>query len=176
MTVTLDMEDHTTVDSTLEILGKLRVDFPWVGVAIQSMLRRTEGDLKDLVGEGSRVRLVKGAYAEPPSVAFQSKRDVDRAYVRALRTLMNGDGYPMVGSHDPRIIEIALSLAAGRSPSSYEFQMLYGIRTAEQRRLAEGHQMRVYVPYGADWYGYFMRRLAERPANLVFFLRSFTSR
>ncbi|MFC4050612.1 proline dehydrogenase family protein [Actinomadura syzygii] len=176
MTVTLDMEDHTTVDSTLEILGKLRVDFPWVGVAIQSMLRRTEGDLKDLVGEGSRVRLVKGAYAEPASVAFQSKRDVDRAYVRALRTLMNGDGYPMVGSHDPRIIEIALSLAAGRSPSTYEFQMLYGIRTAEQRRLSEGHQMRVYVPYGADWYGYFMRRLAERPANLVFFLRSFTSR
>lgn len=176
MTVTLDMEDHTTVDSTLDILGKLRVDFPWVGVAIQSMLRRTEGDLKELVGEGSRVRLVKGAYAEPASVAFQSRRDVDRAYVRALRMLMNGDGYPMVGSHDPRIIEIALALAAGRSPSSYEFQMLYGIRTAEQRRLAEGHQMRVYVPYGADWYGYFMRRLAERPANLVFFLRSFTSR
>ncbi|TDB74984.1 proline dehydrogenase [Actinomadura sp. KC216] len=176
MTVTLDMEDHTTVDSTLEILGKLRVDFPWVGVAVQAMLRRTEGDLRELVGEGSRVRLVKGAYAEPASVAYQSKRDVDRAYVRGLRTLMRGDGYPMVGSHDPRIIEIALALGAERSPSSYEFQMLYGIRTAEQRRLAEAHQMRVYVPYGADWYGYFMRRLAERPANLVFFLRSFVSR
>lgn len=176
MTVTLDMEDHTTVDSTLEILGKLRVDFPWVGVAIQAMLRRTEGDLRELVGEGSRVRLVKGAYAEPVSVAFHSKREVDRAYVRGLRMLMGGDGYPMVGSHDPRIIEIALALAAGRSPSSYEFQMLYGIRGAEQRRLAEEHQMRVYVPYGADWYGYFMRRLAERPANLVFFLRSFVSR
>ncbi|MEO3826091.1 proline dehydrogenase family protein [Actinomadura sp. B10D3] len=176
MTVTLDMEDHTTVDPTLEILGKLRGDFPWVGVAIQAMLRRTEGDLRELVGEGSRVRLVKGAYAEPSSVAFQSRREIDRAYVRALRVLMRGDGYPMVGSHDPRIIEIAQVLAAGRSPSSYEFQMLYGIRTAEQRRLARDHRMRVYVPYGADWYGYFMRRLAERPANLAFFLRSFVSR
>jgi proline dehydrogenase len=176
MTVTLDMEDHTTVDSTLETLGKLRGDFPWVGVAVQAMLRRSEGDLRDLAGEGSRVRLVKGAYAEPHSVAFQSRHEVDRAYVRALRVLMEGDGYPMVASHDPRIIEIAAALAAGRSPSSYEFQMLYGIRAAEQRRLAQAHRMRVYVPYGADWYGYFMRRLAERPANLVFFLRSFVSR
>lgn len=176
MTVTLDMEDHTTVDSTLEILGKLRGDFPWVGVAIQAMLRRSEGDLRELAGEGSRVRLVKGAYAEPASVAFQGRREIDRAYVRGLRLLMRGDGYPMVGSHDPRIIAIAQALAAGRSPSSYEFQMLYGIRAAEQRRLAQAHQMRVYVPYGADWYGYFMRRLAERPANLAFFLRSFVSR
>ncbi|GAA4240683.1 proline dehydrogenase family protein [Actinomadura meridiana] len=176
MTVTLDMEDHTTVDSTLGILGKLRVDFPWVGVAVQAMLRRSEGDLRDLAGSGSRVRLVKGAYAEPASVAFQSKRDVDLAYVRGLRILMRGDGYPMIASHDPRLIEIALALASERSPTSYEFQMLYGIRTEEQRRLAETHQMRVYVPYGADWYGYFMRRLAERPANLVFFLRSFVSR
>ncbi|NEA23305.1 proline dehydrogenase family protein [Actinomadura bangladeshensis] len=176
MTVTLDMEDHTTVDSTLETLGKLRSDFPWVGVAVQAMLRRSEGDLRDLVGEGSRVRLVKGAYAEPGSVAFQGRHEVDRAYVRALRMLMEGDGYPMVASHDPRIIDIALALAVGRSPSSYEFQMLYGIRAAEQRRLARDHRMRVYVPYGADWYGYFMRRLAERPANLAFFLRSFVSR
>jgi proline dehydrogenase len=176
MTVTLDMEDHTTVDSTLEILGKLRSDFPWAGVAIQAMLRRSEGDLRELAGEGSRVRLVKGAYAEPGSVAFQGKHEVDRAYVRGLRLLMEGVGYPMIASHDPRIIEIALALAAERPPASYEFQMLYGIRAAEQRRLAEAHRMRVYVPYGADWYGYFMRRLAERPANLVFFLRSFVSR
>ncbi|MFA1540786.1 proline dehydrogenase family protein [Actinomadura monticuli] len=176
MTVTLDMEDHTTVDSTLETLGKLRADFPWVGVAVQAMLRRSESDLRDLAGHGSRVRLVKGAYAEPASVAFQGRREVDRAYVRGLRLLMRGDGYPMVASHDPRIIEIASALAAGRPPASYEFQMLYGIRAAEQRRLAEAHRMRVYVPYGADWYGYFMRRLAERPANLVFFLRSFVSR
>ncbi|MBW8486295.1 proline dehydrogenase family protein [Actinomadura parmotrematis] len=179
MTITLDMEDHTTVDSTLGILAELRRDFPRTGVAIQAMLRRTEGDLKDLTGEGSRVRLVKGAYAEPASVAFQSRHDVDKAYVRALRILMEGDGHPMVGSHDPRIIEIALDLAHrnGREPGGYEFQMLYGIRAAEQRRLAaEGQAMRVYVPYGGDWYGYFMRRLAERPANLVFFLRSFLNR
>ncbi|RFU42152.1 proline dehydrogenase [Actinomadura logoneensis] len=179
MTITLDMEDHTTVDSTLGILRELRADFPATGVAIQAMLHRTEGDLADLTGAGSRVRLVKGAYAEPESVAFQSKKDVDRAYVRALRMLMEGEGHPMVGSHDPRIIEIALDLANrnGRKPGSYEFQMLYGIRSGEQRRLAEsGEDMRVYVPYGSDWYGYFMRRLAERPANLAFFLRSFVSR
>ncbi|QKG25665.1 proline dehydrogenase family protein [Actinomadura verrucosospora] len=178
MTVTLDMEDHTTVDSTLEILGKLRADFPWAGVAIQAMLRRTEGDLRDLAHEGSRVRLVKGAYAEPASVAFESKAEIDRAYVRGLRVLMEGDGYPMVGSHDPRLIDIARTLAVvnDRSSDSYEFQMLYGIRAGEQRRLAQDHRMRVYVPYGSDWYGYFMRRLAERPANLVFFLRSFVSR
>jgi proline dehydrogenase len=178
MTVTLDMEDHTTVDSTLEILGKLRADFPWTGVAIQAMLRRTEGDLRDLAHEGSRVRLVKGAYAEPASVAYEGKAEIDRAYVRGLRVLMAGDGYPMVGSHDPRLIDIARTLAVvnERPSDSYEFQMLYGIRAAEQRRLARDHRMRVYVPYGGDWYGYFMRRLAERPANLVFFLRSFVSR
>ncbi|MBO2459075.1 proline dehydrogenase family protein [Actinomadura violacea] len=178
MTVTLDMEDHTTVDSTLEVLGKLRADFPWAGVAIQAMLRRTEGDLRDLAHEGSRVRLVKGAYAEPASVAFDGKAEIDRAYVRGLRVLMAGDGYPMVGSHDPRLIDIARTLAVvnDRSAGSYEFQMLYGIRAGEQRRLAQDHRMRVYVPYGSDWYGYFMRRLAERPANLVFFLRSFVSR
>jgi proline dehydrogenase len=178
MTVTLDMEDHTTVDSTLEILGKLRADFPWTGVAIQAMLRRTEGDLRDLAHEGSRVRLVKGAYAEPASVAFESRAEIDRAYVRGLRVLMAGDGYPMVGSHDPRLIDIARTLAVvnERPSDSYEFQMLYGIRAGEQRRLARDHRMRVYVPYGGDWYGYFMRRLAERPANLVFFLRSFVSR
>jgi len=174
MTVTLDMEDHTTVDSTLDVLGKLRADFPWVGVAVQAMLRRSEGDLRELAG--SRVRLVKGAYAEPVSVAYQDKRDIDLAYVRGLRTLMRGNGYPMVATHDPRIIDIASALAAERPPGTYEFQMLYGIRTAEQKRLARRHRMRVYVPYGADWYGYFMRRLAERPANLAFFLRSLVTR
>lgn len=178
MVVTVDMEDHTTVDSTLDVVRDLRADFPWVGVAVQAMLRRSEGDLRDLAG--TRVRLVKGAYAEPASVAYQGRNEIDRAYVRGLRLLMDApDGYPMVASHDPRIIELALRLArkAGRTPGSYEFQMLYGIRDAEQRRLAaEGERMRVYVPYGTDWYGYFMRRLAERPANLAFFLRSFVSR
>ena len=128
---------------------------------------------------GSRVRLVKGAYAEPASVAYPAKADVDPAYVRCLKILMAGEGYPMVASHDPRMIELAGVLAArhGRAPGCYEYQMLYGIRTGEQRRLAAaGHRVRVYVPYGADWYGYFMRRLAERPANVGFFLRSLFTR
>jgi proline dehydrogenase len=178
-TVTLDMEDHTTVDSTLGILHELRRDFPFVGAVLQAYLRRTEADCKDLAVAGSRVRLCKGAYKEPESVAYQPKPEVDRAYVRCLRILMQGEGYPMVASHDPRLIEIAASLAseAGRAKGSYEFQMLYGIRPEEQRRLAaDGEKMRVYVPYGDDWYGYFMRRLAERPANLTFFLRSLVTK
>jgi proline dehydrogenase len=175
-TVTLDMEDHTTVDSTLAILHELRREHPRTGAVLQSYLFRTEDDARALATAGSRVRLVKGAYKEPGSVAFQDRGDVDRSYVRTLRILFAGEGYPMVGSHDPRLIAIAQDLAARhhRAPGEYEFQMLYGIRTAEQRRLAaDGERMRVYVPYGADWYGYFMRRLAERPANLAFFLRSF---
>ncbi|MDG9704773.1 proline dehydrogenase family protein [Streptomyces sp. DH37] len=178
-TVTLDMEDHTTVDSTLAILAALRERFPATGAVLQSYLYRTEDDCRALAGEGSRVRLVKGAYKEPASVALQDKHEVDRAYVRCLRILMAGEGYPMIGSHDPRMVAIAQELArgAGRKPDEYEFQMLYGIRTAEQERLAgAGHRMRVYVPYGTDWYGYFMRRLAERPANLAFFLRSLATR
>ncbi|MEV6314588.1 proline dehydrogenase family protein [Streptomyces sp. NPDC051776] len=178
-TVTLDMEDHTTVDSTLAILAELRKSFPQTGAVVQSYLFRTEDDCRALDGEGSRVRLVKGAYKEPASVAHQDKRDVDRAFVRCLKILMAGQGYPMIGSHDPRMVAIAQELAfrAGRKPADYEFQMLYGIREAEQQRLVtEGHRMRVYIPYGTDWYGYFMRRLAERPANLAFFLRSLATR
>ncbi|AOP49623.1 proline dehydrogenase family protein [Streptomyces lydicus] len=178
-TVTLDMEDHTTVDSTLAILAELRERFPQTGAVVQSYLFRTEDDCHALAGEGSRVRLVKGAYKEPATVAFQDKAEVDRAYVRCLKILMAGQGYPMVGSHDPRMVAIAQELAHrnGRKPADYEFQMLYGIREAEQQRLvAEGHRMRVYIPYGTDWYGYFMRRLAERPANLGFFLRSLATR
>ncbi|WP_433869455.1 proline dehydrogenase family protein [Saccharopolyspora sp. CA-218241] len=177
-TVTLDMEDHTTTDSTLGILRDLRVDFPWVGAVLQAYLHRTEQDCRDLAGEGSRVRLCKGAYAEPASVAFQRKEDVDRSYVRCLKVLMEGAGYPMVATHDPRMVALAAELAAraGRRPDDHEYQMLYGIRDAEQRRLAaEGSRMRVYVAYGEEWYGYFMRRLAERPANLGFFLRSLIS-
>ncbi|WP_329787327.1 proline dehydrogenase family protein [Lentzea sp. DG1S-22] len=172
-TVTLDMEDHTTTDSTLSILRELRVDFPWVGAVLQAYLKRTEQDCRDLAYAGSRVRLCKGAYQEPASVAYQDKHDVDLSYVRCLKVLMEGQGYPMVASHDPRLIAIAADLASGRSKDSYEFQMLYGIRPEEQRRIAsEGNRMRVYVPYGDEWYGYFMRRLAERPANVAFFVRS----
>ncbi|NBM20800.1 proline dehydrogenase family protein [Streptomyces sp. GC420] len=178
-TVTLDMEDHTTVDSTLAIHAELRERFPATGAVVQSYLFRTEEDCRALARAGSRVRLVKGAYKEPASVAYQDRSEVDRAYVRCLRILMEGEGFPMIGSHDPRIIAIGQELArrAGRKPDEYEFQMLYGIRTEEQYRLAaEGHRMRVYIAYGTDWYGYFMRRLAERPANLAFFLRSLLTR
>jgi proline dehydrogenase len=178
-TVTLDMEDHTTTDSTLGILHELRQDFPETGAVIQAYLHRTEADCRDLAYAGSRVRLCKGAYKEPESVAYQDKREVRRSYVRCLKVLMSGPGYPMVASHDPRLIEIAGFLADRfkRAPDSYEYQMLYGIRPDEQRRLAAaGHQVRVYVPYGDQWYGYLMRRLAERPANVAFFARSLVSK
>ncbi|WP_150246182.1 proline dehydrogenase family protein [Nocardiopsis quinghaiensis] len=178
-TVTLDMEDHTTTDSTLGILRELRQDFPFVGAVLQAYLRRTEADCRDLSGAGSRVRLCKGAYDEPESAAFRDKAEVDKAYVRALRVLMEGEGYPMVASHDPRMVAIAGELAAanGRGADDYEYQMLYGIRDAEQVRLAaEGRRVRVYVPYGTEWYGYYMRRLAERPANMLFFARSLITR
>jgi len=177
-TVTLDMEDHTTTDATLAALRELRKDFPETGAVLQAYLHRTEADCRVLAYEGSRIRLCKGAYDEPAEVAFQSRLEVDKSYVRCLKVLLAGQGYPMIATHDPRMITIASSLASrnGRGAGSYEFQMLYGIRPAEQRRLAaDGETMRVYIPYGTDWYGYLMRRLAERPQNLTFFLRSLIS-
>lgn len=177
--VTLDMEDHTTTDSTLAVLRDLRKDFPETGAVLQAYLHRTEDDCRQLAYEGSRVRLCKGAYNEPESVAYQDRLEVDRSYVRCLKVLLAGQGYPMVATHDPRMVEIASSLASrfGRQPGSYEFQMLYGIRPEEQKRLAgEGETVRVYVPYGQEWYGYLMRRLAERPQNLSFFLTSLISK
>jgi proline dehydrogenase len=174
-TVTLDAEDHTTLDSMFAIHEELRKDFPQTGCVIQAYLFRTEADARRLAAAGSRVRIVKGAYKEPASVAYQDKGEIDKAYVRITKVLMEGDGYPMIGSHDPRLIAIAQELGrrAGRKPDEYEFQMLYGIRSEEHVRLAaEGHRMRVYTAYGTDWYGYFMRRLAEKPANLLFFGRS----
>lgn len=174
-TVTLDAEDHTTLDSMFAIHEELRRDFPQTGCVIQAYLFRTEADARRLAAAGSRVRIVKGAYKEPAEVAYQDKAEIDKAYVRILKILMEGEGYPMIGSHDPRLIAIGQELArqAGRKLDEYEFQMLYGIRSEEHLRLAaEGHRMRVYTAYGTDWYGYFMRRLAEKPANLLFFLRS----
>jgi proline dehydrogenase len=176
-TVTLDMEDHTTTDSTLEILRQLRVDFPETGAVLQAYLHRTESDCRDLSYGGSRVRLCKGAYREPASVAYQRKRDVDRSYVRCMNILLAGDGYPMFATHDPTLVSIAADRAAALGKKGFEFQMLYGIRPDEQRRLtAAGYTVRVYVPYGAQWYGYLMRRLAERPANLAFFGRALFSK
>ena len=178
-TVTLDAEDHTTTDATLRTLHELRADFPATGAVLQSYLRRTESDCQELATAGSRVRLCKGAYNEPPEVAFTHPVEVDQSYVRCLNALMAGAGYPMVATHDPRLIAIADERARwyGRERGSYEFQLLYGVRPAEQKRLAgRGETVRVYVPYGDEWYGYLMRRLAERPANLAFFLRSMVSR
>ena len=177
--VTVDAEDHTTTDATLSIVRELREEHPDLGTVLQAYLRRTEDDCRLLSGPRSRIRLCKGAYAEPAAVAFQKPVEVDASYLRCLEVLMRGEGYPMVASHDPRMIDAALGLAerTGRGPDDYELQMLYGIRDEEQRRLvAEGRHLRVYVPFGHQWFGYFMRRLAERPANLTFFVRSLLSK
>ncbi len=178
-TVTLDMEDHTTTDSTLRILDELRKTWPWVGAVLQSYLHRTLDDVVRLAGAGSRVRLCKGAYKEPEGVAFQEVAEVDKSYVRCVNALLAGDGFPMFATHDPRLVRIIAERAEayGRKPGSFEHQLLFGIRPEEQLRLAQlGHTVRVYVPYGGEWYGYLMRRMAERPANTAFFLRALVSR
>lgn len=168
-TVTIDMEDHSKTDATLEAVFELRKDFPDLGVVLQCYLRRTEEDCQRLAHAGSRVRLVKGAYSESAEVAHTDRHEIDKAFVRCLKILIDGDGYPMIGTHDRRLTAIAETLAikAARKPGDLEFQMLYGIGVAEQERLLhKGHRVRVYLPYGSDWYGYLVRRLAERPANL----------
>jgi proline dehydrogenase len=177
--VTVDAEDHTTTDSTLSIAADLRTDFPWLGVVLQAYLRRTQGDCEQFAGPGARVRLCKGAYDEPASVAYRDAAAVTESYLRCLAVLMAGSGYPMVASHDPVVIDAvpALTRKSGRGARDFEYQMLYGIRDAEQLRLASaGNHVRVYVPFGTQWYGYFMRRLAERPANLTFFMRALAQR
>ena len=168
--VTVDAENHTTTDSTLSIVRDLRAEFPWLGLVLQAHLRRTLGDCEEFGAGGARIRLCKGAYEEPASVAYKDRAAVTDSYLRCLRVLMAGSGYPMVASHDPLIISAVPELVRefGRTVGDFEYQMLYGIRDAEQRRLADaGNQVRVYVPFGTQWYGYFMRRLAERPANLA---------
>jgi len=175
-TATLDAEDHRTIDATLRIATDLRSRLPFVGSVVQAALRRTETDVRGLAAPGVRIRLCKGAYAEPAAEAFTTRHDVDKSFARCLRILMEGPGYPMIATHDPRLIAITGSLGLRRAPDSFEYQMLYGVRPDEQRRLASaGARVRVYVPYGEDWYGYLVRRLAERPANLAFFLRSLWS-
>ena len=177
--VTVDAEDHTTTDSTLSIVRELRTEFDWLATVLQAYLRRTEADCREFAAAGARIRLCKGAYDEPESVAFRDAAAVTANYLTCLRVLMAGRAYPMVASHDPAIISAVPGLVAetGRGPDDFEYQMLYGIRDPEQRRLAdEGNHVRVYVPYGTQWYGYFVRRLAERPANLAFFVRALTER
>ena len=174
-TVTLDAEDHTLTDSTLRVHAELRRNWPLTGAVVQAQLHRTLDDCRSLAAQGARVRLCKGAYAEPPAVAFRSSHEVARSFVRCADLLLASPGYPMFATHDPRLIDIVGQRARwyGRSPGSYEYQMLYGVRPAEQRRLAAaGATVRVYLPYGSDWYAYLTRRLAERPSNVAFFLRA----
>ncbi|MFR9751034.1 proline dehydrogenase family protein [Nocardia sp. 004] len=176
--VTVDAEDHTTTDATLATVRALRAEFPWLGAVLQAYLRRTEADCRAFAGAGSRIRLCKGAYREPHDVAFRRASEVTASYLRCLEILMRGSGYPMVASHDPEVLAAAERLVAGtgRASGDFEYQMLYGIRDGEQMRLARAdNAVRVYVPYGSQWYGYLTRRLAERPANLTFFLRAVAS-
>ncbi|KUI45813.1 proline dehydrogenase [Mycobacterium sp. GA-1199] len=178
--VTVDAEDHTTTDSTLSIVRDLRTEFSWLGTVLQAHLKRTHADCREFAASGAaRIRLCKGAYHEPASVAYRDRDDVTDSYLRCLRVLMAGNTYPMVASHDPAVVAAVPALAAesNRGRDDFEYQMLYGIRDAEQRRLADaGNHVRVYVPFGSQWYGYFVRRLAERPANLMFFLRALAER
>lgn len=171
--VRIDMEDSSRTQGTLDLFRTLRQRYENVGIVIQAALRRSQGDMEDLARLGANVRLCKGAYLEPPEVAFPRKEDVDANYEKLLRGYLASGNYLAVATHDDRMIAAAKRAAQdlGIAPDRFEFQMLYGIRPQAQRRLAaEGYRMRVYVPYGTEWYPYFTRRLAERPANAFFLL------
>jgi len=173
--VRIDMEDHSRTDATLHIVRELYAEHGNVGAVIQSYLRRSADDVEALIAAGIRVRLCKGAYNEPASVAFASKAESDESYVRLMERLLAAGVYPGLATHDERIIGQARDFVAreGIADEQFEFQMLYGVRRDLQEALAAaGHTMRVYVPFGAEWYPYFMRRLAERPANVLFVLRT----
>jgi proline dehydrogenase len=171
--VRIDMESSAYTERTLDMFRRLWHDAGYrnVGVVLQSYLYRTEGDVREMNKLGARVRLCKGAYNEPAEVAFPRKEDVDANYAKLTRLLLTEGNYPAIATHDPRLIEYTKRFAARRGiePSKFEFQMLYGVRRESQVELVrQGYNMRVYVPYGHEWYPYFMRRLAERPANVMF--------
>jgi proline dehydrogenase len=173
--VRFDMEDHTWTDATLKVWRAAHDAYPNVGVVIQSALRRSSADVDAIIAVGGHVRLCKGAYAEPGTVAFRTKTAVDANYARLMERLLLADVHPALATHDPRLITKAIQIARreGIGPDRYEFQMLYGVRRDLQRTLVDrGYQVRIYVPYGQEWYPYFMRRLAERPANVGFMIRS----
>ena len=172
----IDMEGSIYTQRTVELVKRVRSATPAVGTVIQSYLYRSEGDIHDLLAYGCRIRLCKGAYREASDVAYPAKRDVDANYVRLMRILLPSGFYHGIATHDPRMIAQTIRCAAENkiSKDDFEFQMLYGVRTDLQRRLVrDGYRLRIYIPYGKDWFPYFMRRLAERPANLGFFLRNF---
>jgi proline dehydrogenase len=173
--VRIDMEASAYTDRTLRLARRLHAAYGSVGVVIQACLRRSRQDVESLCRDGIRVRLCKGAYLEPAAVAFPRKRDVDCNYVELMKFLLDGGAYPAIATHDERIVNEAVAYVEGRkiSRDAFEFQMLYGIRRDLQLRLvAEGYRLRLYVPFGRAWYPYFMRRLAERPANVLFLLRN----
>jgi proline dehydrogenase len=173
--VRIDMEDHTKTSVTLEIVRELHASYPEVGAVIQSYLRRSADDIAALNAEGIRVRLCKGAYDEPASVAFRTRDEVDRSYIELMERLLTDGNYPGLATHDDRLVDHALAYVKEHDidPSRYEFQMLYGVRRdLHERLVALGQTVRVYVPYGSQWYPYYMRRLGERPQNVISILLS----
>ena len=175
--VRVDMEDSNVAQATLDIFKKLRAEFGLndVGIVLQSYLRRTYSDAQELLKLPARIRICKGAYNESPEVAFPDKKDVDENYVRVMQLLLSSGTYHGIATHDPKMIEATINFASkeGIAKDKFEFQMLYGIRRDLQRQLArDGYNMRIYVPYGKHWYPYFMRRLAERPANIWFVMKN----
>ena len=173
--VRIDMESSEYTDRTLDLVVSLHDRYKTTGTVIQAYLYRSRKDVEMLCARGIRVRLCKGAYLEPPAVAFKSKADVDRNFVELMNLLLETGVYPAIATHDEKIIEQTKSFVAAHkiSRDSFEFQMLYGIRRDIQKRLVkEGYRLRLYVPYGQAWYPYFMRRLAERPANVIFLARN----
>jgi proline dehydrogenase len=172
----VDMEGSIYTQRTVELVKRIRARNPAIGTVIQSYLYRSEGDIRDLLGYGCRVRLCKGAYKESADVAFEKKQEVDGNYIRLMQLLLPSGIYHAIATHDPRMIAETIRCAAAKqvSKKDFEFQMLYGIRTDLQKRLvSDGYRVRIYIPYGRDWFPYFMRRLAERPANIGFLLRNF---
>lgn len=175
--VRVDMEESGVTQLTIDIFKRLRAEFELndVGIVLQSYLRRTFADAQELVKLPARIRICKGAYNEPPEVAFPAKKDVDDNYVRVMQLLLSSGIYHGIATHDPKMIDATVKFASreGIGKDKFEFQMLYGIRRDLQRQLArDGYNMRIYVPYGKHWYPYFMRRLAERPANIWFVLKN----
>jgi len=173
--VRIDMEGSAYTQRTIELAKRVRANNPAVGVVVQSYLYRSEQDVRELIGIGCRMRLCKGAYKEPPEIAFPQKAAVDANYIRLMQLLLPSGIYHGIATHDPRMIAAALDFVAEHriAKDQFEFQMLYGIRTDLQQKLVrDAYRMRIYIPYGRDWFPYFMRRLAERPANLVFFIRN----
>lgn len=172
----VDMEGSPYTQRTIEVVKRVRSRHPAIGAVIQSYLYRSESDVTDLLGYGCRMRLCKGAYKEPEDIAYPKKEDVDRNYVRLMELLLSSGFYHAIATHDPRMIATTIRFAASKqiSKDDFEFQMLYGVRTDLQSRLVkDGYRVRIYIPFGNDWFPYFMRRLAERPANVGFLLRNF---